>query len=258
MGHTTAEAVERSAATSRAVSELREAVAELRREEKSYRAARSSAKKENSELEEYAAFIATLRLRVFEQCEIVRGQAGEESVREFDCIAATPHRPVLAVVPPAAIQTDEEKRAALNARLNDIEGDLDDSLQKRQQEIRQTQTASTAGGSAGSNTASGGGGAGRGGSTGAKGGVAGTTRQPAESAERTASTDSTSAQQRRPPAASGRPEQTDAAVRQHAIDGASDDDIVARQLREAAERETDPVLKEKLWAEYTKYRAAKR
>jgi hypothetical protein len=33
-----------------------------------------------------------------------------------------------------------------------------------------------------------------------------------------------------------------------------DDDIVARQLREAAEQETDPVLKEKLWKEYDTYK----
>ncbi len=32
------------------------------------------------------------------------------------------------------------------------------------------------------------------------------------------------------------------------------DDIVARQLREAAEKETDPELKEKLWEEYRKYK----
>lgn len=36
--------------------------------------------------------------------------------------------------------------------------------------------------------------------------------------------------------------------------GAGDDDIVARQLREAAEKETDPVLKEKLWKEYHAYK----
>ena len=34
----------------------------------------------------------------------------------------------------------------------------------------------------------------------------------------------------------------------------SDDDIVARQLREAAEQETDPELKEKLWREYEAYK----
>jgi len=32
------------------------------------------------------------------------------------------------------------------------------------------------------------------------------------------------------------------------------DDIVARQIREAAEKETDPELKEKLWEEYRNYK----
>ena len=34
----------------------------------------------------------------------------------------------------------------------------------------------------------------------------------------------------------------------------TDDDIVARQLREAAEQETDPEVKERLWEEYRKYK----
>lgn len=37
----------------------------------------------------------------------------------------------------------------------------------------------------------------------------------------------------------------------------ADDDIVARQLREAAEKEQDPVLKKKLWLEYKKYKAGR-
>ena len=36
----------------------------------------------------------------------------------------------------------------------------------------------------------------------------------------------------------------------------SDDDVVARQLREAAQAETDPVLREQLWREYKKYKAS--
>jgi hypothetical protein len=36
--------------------------------------------------------------------------------------------------------------------------------------------------------------------------------------------------------------------------GYEDDDIVARQLREAAEKETDPELKKKLWKEYEEYK----
>lgn len=35
---------------------------------------------------------------------------------------------------------------------------------------------------------------------------------------------------------------------------AKDDDIIARQLREAAMQETDPELKEKLWDEYRRYK----
>jgi hypothetical protein len=39
-----------------------------------------------------------------------------------------------------------------------------------------------------------------------------------------------------------------------ALPAGGDDDIVARQLREAADRETDPVLRDKLWEEYRKYK----
>ena len=34
----------------------------------------------------------------------------------------------------------------------------------------------------------------------------------------------------------------------------NDDDIVARRLRKAAEEETDPELKERLWKEYHDYK----
>ena len=40
------------------------------------------------------------------------------------------------------------------------------------------------------------------------------------------------------------------------IPDAMDDDIIARQLREAAMQETDPELKEKLWDEYRRYKGA--
>jgi hypothetical protein len=38
------------------------------------------------------------------------------------------------------------------------------------------------------------------------------------------------------------------------IPSGDDDDVVARQLREAAEREADPAVREKLWDEYRKYK----
>jgi hypothetical protein len=38
------------------------------------------------------------------------------------------------------------------------------------------------------------------------------------------------------------------------IPDGNDDDIVARRLRKAAEQETDPELKDKLWTEYVEYK----
>ena len=42
------------------------------------------------------------------------------------------------------------------------------------------------------------------------------------------------------------------------IPNGSDDDVVARQLREAAEKERDPELKERLWEEYRRYKQGTR
>ena len=38
------------------------------------------------------------------------------------------------------------------------------------------------------------------------------------------------------------------------IPDGSDDDVVARQIREAAMKETDPELRKALWDEYRKYK----
>lgn len=42
------------------------------------------------------------------------------------------------------------------------------------------------------------------------------------------------------------------------IDDGRNDDIVARQIREAAQKEKDPALREKLWDEYRKYKNQQR
>ena len=54
---------------------------------------------------------------------------------------------------------------------------------------------------------------------------------------------------------SGHHQQIAIAARPASIPDGRDDDIVARQLREAADKESDPVLREKLWEEYRKYKA---
>ncbi len=47
-------------------------------------------------------------------------------------------------------------------------------------------------------------------------------------------------------------------TQKHPTPDGHDDDIVARQLREAAEKETDPELKAKLWKEYEDYKRESR
>ena len=44
------------------------------------------------------------------------------------------------------------------------------------------------------------------------------------------------------------------AIHERSAAACSDDDVVARQLREAAMREPDPAIREKLWDEYRKYK----
>jgi hypothetical protein len=59
-------------------------------------------------------------------------------------------------------------------------------------------------------------------------------------------------------AAGGGGTQTGARGRPADIPDGSDDDLVARQMREAAEKETNPELKKKLWDEYRKYKQGTR
>lgn len=55
-------------------------------------------------------------------------------------------------------------------------------------------------------------------------------------------------------AGSAMPQGGGGASASNAIPSGVDDDIIARRLRKAAEAETDPELKEKLWKEYKDYK----
>lgn len=230
---------------------LRLSLDEWQREDTTYRAARNAAKLSQSEASEYAGFVAGLRVRALEQCETVRRLGGEEALRGYECVRVSPQgRNTLVMVPPSAVLTEEEKKSAIEARLNELEGEVDGDLQKRQQEIRQKAAAGSARpGSGGGGTGGGGAGAGVGGASSAS---PGSTWVPP--AERSASTGSTTGQ----PSASSSPGNRGGPASRNPTDGGSDDDVVARQLREAAEKESDPVLKEKLWAEYRKYKESRK
>lgn len=244
---------------------LRLSIEEWKREEAAYRAARAHARIPHVEQETYATYVAGLRLRVLEQCEVVRGLGGEEAVAPFECVRTSPQEQrtrIADVVPPSAVLTDDEKKVEMQARLDTLESEIDASLQKRQQEIRRTASASRGSQSPGGAAAGASRGNGSGGSAGTTSATSGTWSNPdAKPSGDNASggdkaSDRTATVGRASPASAAGPSESPTAARQRPTEGGKDDDIVARQLREAAEKETDPVLKEKLWAEYRKYKEA--
>lgn len=161
---------------------------------------------------------------------------------------------------PAHAQTSDERRAALDKRLNDSLGSFDAQLRKEQQKIaqerdaRQATVATVPASDAGSKPAS---------------------DQNAEAAGSTAteapekpsgSHDATTGKRGQTRSARAGDLKSDkgaggangnangnGAVADEVPDG-NDDDVVARRLRKAAEQETDPELKDKLWKEYVEYK----
>lgn len=158
----------------------------------------------------------------------------------------------------ATAATNAEEVAALDAKLSGSLADFDQLLleEARKARARAPSRASAHSSGAGSDGAgSNGGGAGKAAQK-ASGNGSGTA---GESQSSEASENSTSSRTG-PGSPGGRIDGPDpgapgatAAVPPDVGDG-SDDDIVARQIRRAAEAETDPELRAKLWDEYRKYK----
>lgn len=275
-----------TAELARARQDLRIANDEWRQQEAAFRKARTEGQVKGTELDDFAAFVAGLRVRLLRQCEITRNLGGEAAVKGYDCIEikAAGGRPVteIATAPP---RTEEEKAGDAKARLDALEAEIDEALLKRQLEIRNNAanssgSASTGmgaggGGSSGDTSADTGKGKGSQGKTASRGSRAEKTEtgsggwsDPRSEVERESDKAGTSgsrgsergqgAGQAVPQSPPGTKNSSGGAKRADNADTGSDDDIVARQLREAAEKETDPVLKEKLWEEYRKYKRAQK
>jgi hypothetical protein len=162
--------------------------------------------------------------------------------------------------------TPEEERAALDGRLQVALAEFDDMLLEQQQALEEKQRqdplpsredpASPRGaGGSGAQTASGGG-------AGQSAGQQGRGQQAGMQGGGPAGDNSTGGSQDSGGAAGGDSStggvegdraQGDPRVPKDVGDG-RDDDVVARQLREAAMKEEDPELREKLWDEYREYK----
>jgi hypothetical protein len=191
---------------------------------------------------EYAAYLQGLRARLAADC-LALLQTGEAAPAGVPC-------PELAVRSRggAALNTPLPPSRAEQTGILDTEfeaglAEFDELLLREQRRVKAAAPrAATSGGQGGAEGLAAGEAAGAGGTT-----------QPGSAA--TAETGQQERAGATPPGA-GEGARTAARGGEAAaeVPGGSDDDVVARQLREAAEQETDPELKEKLWEEYRRYK----
>jgi hypothetical protein len=162
---------------------------------------------------------------------------------------------------PGSAQTSDERRASKDKRLNDSLGEFDAKLKKEREataQERDARDAARAGSAEGESEGNEEGEEGTDGEEGQSGDKTGSGTPP------TASNDGSGKSSTRPGdlrsekqtnktgSSAGTGSGSGAAARE--IPDGSDDDIVARRLRKAAEQETDPELKDKLWKEYIEYK----
>jgi len=264
----------------RALAELRASDAEWRRESGLYRAQRQSGQIKGLEAAEYAEFVAILQRQKLENCENVRRIGGNEALEGTDCLTlavANPRQEQHEALP-EPVRTDAEKAGSLEEQLRTIEAELDKDLAGAQQRGREKAAARVArlpqrddGKEIRSENPGDGQGTDRtpaspkwsdpGPEKNGDAARAGSETDAGRSLN-TETSDEKPGQQRsgsRYPGAgtSGEDKEKSAKVDNAAGESGDDDDVVLRQIRDAAEKETDPVLKEKLWEEYRKMKAAR-
>ena len=218
--------------------------------ERDFHARRRRGNLDGVEASDYAAYIARLHRRVAEDC-VALSAAGQAVPAELSCPSVPPPALAPAAIDQAGERTGDEQIAALDAELMGGLGEFDEMLLREQERVRaaavSTQTAAAgAGRAAGADGA----GAGSEGPDGAQGSDAEFGEASEQGGDHTTGRgDVAAGGAQRQPRRPGVPPD---------IPDGSDDDVVARQLREAAEKEQDPELKKRLWEEYRRYKEGTR
>lgn len=198
---------------------------------------------------DYLAYLARLRSRLTEDCAALAAAGVAALPADLPCAGAS----VAGIAPSHDLSepSPAERAAGLEDRFRAGLSQFDQMLLQEQERVKAR--SSRSGGGASSSAGSGGSGSGSesasksasaGGRQGQPVGAAETESAADESGGRTVSGQGGLGGRPRPGAQGAPPDVADA----------SGDDVVARQLREAAEKEQDPELKEKLWEEYRKYK----
>lgn len=216
---------------------------------------------EEADFEEWITYLAS---QVQEGCRALTLEASTPVPSDLPCKESLNGSPMPAGIDVSAEQTQGEKTAALVDQLHSALGKFDEELLQEQEKVK-AQTPRTdaqdmasveenmEGNEEDTSQGESEQGDARGGDS-EESAVASTSPGNEDGAE-----EGGDAQQRQTASNAestiGNPDQTTSGGVPEDIPDGSDDDVVARQLREAAEKETDPELKKKLWEEYKRYKA---
>lgn len=252
--------------TDESVAQLRLDHAALRAAEDDYRAQREFGGLSGSEAADYAAYVARLQRRVFEDCQAVLA-SGSGIPEDLPCPVFVPSVTQSADIVTEAERTAEEQVAALDEMLMAGLGEYDERLLREQERIKAA-TPNDNSGSGGEGDGMGGGMGGEGGGTdgsnegdtsdnpdGEADGQSGSNSGGAAGNNNESGTTGGQPEGGAVDSSEGSGDSGSDTERPEDIGDGSDDDVVARQLREAAEKETDPELKAKLWDEYRRYKS---
>ncbi len=218
---------------------------------------------------DFLSFLGELEFRIADQCrKLIRQNPGKDFSRLPCPQGAAASTAELAAIDTESERTAEESVAAMDAELMSGLGQYDEMLLEEQKKIASRSPVRSQSSGWGRQSQS---------ESGEMSGAQGISGERRESGSRESGSESaeeeygeqreeerTEGEQRSEQtetrsssASTGDPRNTKHEPPEDIPDG-SDDDVVARQIREAAEKETDPKLRKKLWEEYRRYKLARR
>ncbi|MCP5140777.1 MAG: hypothetical protein H6980_00325 [Gammaproteobacteria bacterium] len=239
-----------------------------------------------AEQEDYRRYIAALTERLRDDCRDFRNVGGDPATLQGQCDIGAPAAPRAAAIDTGAERTRGERISDAEAELRAAMGEFDQTILREQERLRSKDSGGGGGGGGGGSA----GGGGREGQAGKQGDGKRAGERDGDRAGDHAS-DRDGEENDRDSAGGGRDESAsgkDQTTGKGSADGrkpdgrrderggggsggstkgqggdkgadgdipdAGGDDVIARQLREAAENETDPELRAKLWEEYRRYK----
>ncbi|MGD9157840.1 MAG: hypothetical protein PVG39_05505 [Desulfobacteraceae bacterium] len=249
------------------IENLKNADVAWRNNDSEFREMRKQGEASETEVREFAEFVAELKRKVIEGCEAVRQLGGDAREHGVDCVEILEGNTAeggmaSSEINELSVPVDESE--LYKEKLKKLENDFDDMILQAQDELQKKKYDVASNSSSGSGNKAGGQNSGNSqtpGSSGKNKGESkknGGTGSSAGGSAGSPGSESMGADGGEQGAGVGDHKPGQAETFEHHEKGDSrDDDVVARQLREAAEKETDTVLKEQLWKEYEKYKKSK-